>query len=419
MKNKMMPESRRIHLLLLPLILLLLILFPLILLFIPTAARADETENLPIPEENYDTAVESLHIGEAHAWKPFADYPDLPVTYSSDDESILTIADDGTITPVSEGAATVSASTEQTDRYQACETEMFLYVLPGDDGLYLMDTTCHFYFQGKQYQPGELAPDTERDLCLTQPDLKKYLQEYLSPCQSKYEPDEAALTAILNFGDQYFSKNSLFDGYVSSCESGKTDWMQLLRKREGMCSYNASLFCYLMYLGGLPAMQVDSPVTESRGHSWNLITHEGYYYSLEEYDFLHEPKERYVIPPLSEKTAKYFADHIIGEYAVHFPKKGLLDEAMKIEDLGNDLSDQCPLLMYERTDDGSYQVRFEALRKGYIPAWSDGTPVTLEEMTYKNMETDTGDDQYNEEAKPLFDEANALLWAEIKPLMST
>jgi hypothetical protein len=40
-------------------------------------------------------------------------------------------------------------------------------------------------------------------------------------------------------------------------------------------------------------------------------------------------------------------------------------------------------------------------------------------MTYKNMETDTGDDQYNEEAKPLFDEANALLWAEIKPLMST
>ena len=33
------------------------------------------------------------------------------------------------------------------------------------------------------------------------------------------------------------------------------------------------------------------------------------------------------------------------------------------------------------------------------------------------METNMADGQYNEEAKPLFDEANRLLWDEIGPLM--
>ena len=381
------------------------------------AAGADETEGLPVPEENYDTFIESIHIGQAHVWKPFADYPDLPVTYSSDNTDIMTISDDGTIAPVSEGAATLTASAEQTDEYQACEAEMYLYVLPEENGLYLTDMTNHFYYMGKQYRPGELDPEVERELCLTQPDLRKYILDYLVPVQSKYEPDEAALTAILNFGDQYFRKNSLFDGYVSSSEAGKTDWMQLLRRHEGMCSYNASLFCYLMYLGSLPAMQVDTPDMEGRGHSWNLIEHDGYYYNLEEYDFLHEPKERYVLPPLSEKTAAYFPGHIVGEYAVHFPKEGVLDENMKIEDLGRDLSEACPVMMYERSDGGKYHVWFDEIRKGHIPVWSDGTPVTLEEVTYKNMETDMGDGQFNEAAKPLFDEANELLWEDIRPLM--
>ena len=73
--------------------------------------------------------------------------------------------------------------------------------------------------------------------------------------------------------------------------------------------------------------------------------------------------------------------------------------------------------MYERGEDGTYQVRFEEIRKGHIPAWADGTDLTLEEITYKNMETNMADGQYNEEAKPLFDEANRLLWDEIGPLM--
>jgi hypothetical protein len=102
---------------------------------------------------------------------------------------------------------------------------------------------------------------------------------------------------------------------------------------------------------------------------------------------------------------------------VHFPKEGVLDENMKIEELGRDLSEACPVMMYERSDGGKYHVWFDEIRKGHIPVWSDGTPVTLEEVTYKNMETDMGDGQFNEAAKPLFDEANELLWEDIRPLM--
>ena len=376
-----------------------------------------ETEGQKQPEVDYDSDIPSIHIGQTHVWKPFIKYPDLTVSYRSGDPGIVTIAEDGTITPVKKGETSVYAATPRTDTFGACETELFLYVLPEENGLYLTDTTCHFYYKGKEYQPGELPFDTEKELCLTHPALKRFIEDYLSPLQKKLEPTEAVLTAILNYGSQYFDKNFPFEKYGSSLESGKTDWMLLLYRKQGLCAYNASLLCYLMYLSGLPAMQVDSPVTESRAHSWNLIEHNGFYYNLEEYHFLHKPRERYVIPPLSKKTAAYFPGHIIGQYAVHFPQSGKLDETMKFEDLGRDLTQACPVLMYERGKNGEYLVRFEEIRKDHIPVWADGTPLKLEEITYKNMETDTDDDQYNKEAKPLFDEANKLLWEEIRPLM--
>ena len=185
-----------------------------------------------------------------------------------------------------------------------------------------------------------------------------------------------------------------------------------------MCSYNASYFCYLMYLAGLPSFQVGTPEGENeRGHSWNMIVHDGYLFNLEEYDFLHQVYDRYALPPLSEKTAAYFPKHIICEYMVHFPVEGAAPSVgQKIEEMGKDLSESCPVLMYERGEDGKYRVRFEAIRKGEIPAWSDGTLLTLEEVCYRNMETSTKDGQYNNAAKPLFDAANALLYEEIGSL---
>ena len=185
-----------------------------------------------------------------------------------------------------------------------------------------------------------------------------------------------------------------------------------------MCSYNASYFCYLMYLAGLPSIQVATPVEDDeRAHSWNMIEHDGYLFNLEEYDFLHQPYDRCALPPLSEKTAAFFPGNIIGEYMVHFPVEGALPAAgQKMEEMGKDLSDSCPVLMYERGEDGKYRVWFEVIRKGDVPTWSDGSPLTLEEVCYRNMESSPDDGQYNTAAKPLFDEANALLHDEIGPL---
>lgn len=231
---------------------------------------------------------------------------------------------------------------------------------------------------------------------------------------------EAALTAILNYGSEYFSRNSLFDGYVSSVEAGKTDWMMLLFRKEGMCSYNASYFCYLMYLAGLPSMQVGTPEEDDeRGHSWNMIGHDGYLFNLEEYDFLHQMYDRCVFPPLSKETAVYYPGHIIGDYMVHYPVEGDLPApGMRIEEMGRDLSETCPVLLYERGEDGKYRAWFGTIEEGSVPGWSDGTPVELDEILYRNMETDTRAGQYNEAAKPYFDEATSMLQEDIRELFS-
>lgn len=93
--------------------------------------------------------------------------------------------------------------------------------------------------------------------------------------------------------------------------------------------------------------------------------------------------------------------------------------------MGRDLSGEFPVLIYEHLSDGTYRARFETIRKGQIPAYEDGTPLKMEELTYKNMESDalpdatgTGD-QLNEYALPLFREASQLLFSEISPLFET
>lgn len=395
-----------------------LCLFLILFILVTAAAGAEEAPALPDPEIDYSTDIDFIHIGWSHVWKPFVNNPDLPVTYTCSDPQNATITKDGTITPLESGTAIFTASVPETGKTRACETSIFVNVLPGENGLYLSDTTCHFFLDGKAYQPGELPLETERKLCMTQPDLELFLNRYLTPAQDNTaDPTESALTAILNYGSQHISKTIVFDNYLSSAEASRTDWMILLRRRMGMCAYNASLFCYLMRLAGLPAMEVDNSLdSPDRGHSWNLIEHDGFYYNLEEYHFLHEPRERYVIPPISKATAAYFQEKIIGPYAVPFPVPGVLDDSLKIENLGRDLSERCPVLMYERDGSGQYTVRFDELRKGHIPAWADGTPVTPEEITYKTMETDLTDGQYNEAAKPLFDEADRLLLEEISGL---
>ena len=49
----------------------LLVLAALISILSPCARASSETE----PEVNYESDVSSLHVGDTHQWKPFADYP--------------------------------------------------------------------------------------------------------------------------------------------------------------------------------------------------------------------------------------------------------------------------------------------------------------------------------------------------------
>lgn len=130
--------------------------------------------------------------------------------------------------------------------------------------------------------------------------------------------------------------------------------------------------------------------------------------------------DRCALPPLSEKTAAFFPGHIIGEYMVHFPIEGMSPATgQKVEEMGRDLSESCPVLLYERGEDGKYRAWFASVQKGDIPAWSDGTPLSPDEVLYRNMETNPRDGQYNKEAKPLFDEANSMLHEEIGGLFET
>ncbi len=399
----------------------LLVLAALISVIIPCAGASAGMA----PEVCYESDVYSLHVGDTHQWKPFVDYPRLQVAYESSDPDVLSITSDGTMTALREGEAMVTAATAKTGGFSPAEYECLIVVFSSGDGLYLSEMSSYFYYRGAQYAPGELPLEVERELCLTQEDLRIYLRDYLYPCQEKI-PDrtEAALTAIINYGAGYFRHHFRFTGDGGRAEDAKEDWMRMLITRKGLCVPSSSLFCYLMYLAGLPGMIVESPdESQNRAHDWNLIEHDGYYYNLENHVLLHYQYDRYVFPPFSDATAAYFAGAIYGSWYMHYPIAGAAfgpDQAVNA--MGRDLSEACPILICEKKQNGEYIAHFETIRKGSIPVYADGTPVAPEEVIYRNMETGDGmqaggnGDQVNEEAAPLFAKANQMLSVEIAGL---
>ena len=269
--------------------------------------------------------------------------------------------------------------------------------------------------------------DVERELCLTQEALRVYLQNYLYPCQERI-PDrtEAALTAIINYGADYFRDHFIFGDVPGRAEDAKEDWMRMIVTKKGLCVACSSMFCYLMYLAGLPSMIVETPESPARAHDWNLIEHGGYYYNLENHVFLHYQYDRYVLPPFSNRTAAYFPDHIYGCWYMHYPVAGdAFGPDKEVSSMGRDLSEACPVLICEKKQSGEYIVHFETIRKGSIPVYIDGTPVKRGDVIYRNMETGDGaeaqgsSDQINEEAVPLFTKASHMLFGEIVGMFNT
>ena len=140
-----------------------------------------ETSTGEAPEISSESDIQSLHVGNTHEWKPFVNYPQLQVTYSSSDPEVLSISADGLLTALQEGEATVTATSAKTAEYASATYDCLIYVFSSADGLYLSEVCTYFYYQGKKYESGKLPLDVERELCLTQPDLKIFLQDYLAP----------------------------------------------------------------------------------------------------------------------------------------------------------------------------------------------------------------------------------------------
>lgn len=420
-----------------------------------------------------DKQTLALHAGEVSKdWTPFYDYPKLKVSYSSADKAVAKVDKDGTLHPVAPGKVTITAVSAKTGKYESAKAVLSLIVLSGEDGLYLtnhMPHMNHFYYQGKKYMSGKLPPDVERELCRTQPDLKVYLDDYLAKYRARIsDPTEAALTAIINYGAQYMrtvvvdpngSRNMEKDHFVfdpaivGTIEDAKDLWMDLISDRKGACVYYSSLFSYLCFLSDVPAMQL-----EDKGHDWNLIYHDGYYYNLDNHYLLCAQEDGFVAPPFTEGAATIFGTKIISKNYVRPKVSGDGPGQMpvtKISDfpaMGKDLSEKCPLLMYERATAGDaetadkteaaagenvadgansangpdatdatdgalpeYRVFFSTLEKGNVPTLVRGASsaeITLGQLIYRNMELDAG----NDEAAPSFEKASKLLQKEVEGL---
>lgn len=287
-----------------------------------------------------------------------------------------------------------------------------------------------FIYKGKSYQPCELPLKTEKKLCKTQKDLKVYLTKYLPKYQKKIsDPTEAALTAIMNYGDSYMKtsvvslktttwlkpKDFIFHSMiVGTIEDAQNSWAYLLHDRKGACSHYSSLFSYLCYLSGVSCMQI-----EDEGHDWNLIYHPGNdsvgsgYYNLDNHYLIVTKEDKFIAPPFTKKTASIFAGTNGNKKIVH--KKYVLPKAempiKKISKMGRNVSKSCPVLMTEKVGN-EYRVFFKEISKGNVPAFSDGTKVTIDKMSYRNMELDAD----NDKAAPQFRKASKSLQEDISEL---
>ena len=128
---------------LLPALLVLAMLLPG---FTPRATAFADAK----PEASCESDVVSLHVGDTHQWKPFAEYPFLRVAYRSSDPDVLGIASDGTMTALREGEATVTATTAKTRDYGSARHECYIVVFSSADGLYLSEMCSDMCERGEK-----------------------------------------------------------------------------------------------------------------------------------------------------------------------------------------------------------------------------------------------------------------------------
>ena len=344
----------------------------------------------------------------------------IKLEYESSNTEVLEVNAKGEYKAIAPGISNVTVKAVKDKKTVAKET-----VRIAINGLCTSDLgfeNGRFIYNGRKYLPGTLPIKIEKKLCLTQKDLKIYLKKYLAVYQKNIsDPVEAGLTAIMNFSAYHMKAkevpegstsravpdNFIFDGAImGTVTDAQTIWVSLLRDHKGACVYYSSLFSYLCYLSGVPCMQV-----EDEGHDWNLIYHPktNAYYNLENHNLMVTRESHFVAPPITKNTAKVLDGKIIFR-TYTLPKAKM--PVKKISNMGRSVSEVCPLLMTEKKG-RQFRVFFKKLKKGSVPAFSDGKKVKASQIKYRNMEYDFG----NKKVMPQFNKANKILHKDLKNIL--
>ena len=150
---------------------------------------------------------------------------------------------------------------------------------------------------------------------------------------------------------------------------------------------------------------------EDDNHDWNLIydPRTNAYYNLDNHNLMVTRESHFVAPPITKKAAKLFDGKIIKKtYTLPQAKMPV----KKISNMGRSVSEVCPLLMTEKKGN-RFRVFFKKLKKGSIPAFSDGKKVKAGQIIYRNMEYDFN----NKEVAAKFTEASKVLHKELKNIL--
>lgn len=79
-----------------------------------------------------ETSVQTV-LGKAFTAPTLSNPYNVPVTYSSSDATVATVAADGSVSPLKAGTTTITAKSEATDTYDAGEASYILNVTPSLD----------------------------------------------------------------------------------------------------------------------------------------------------------------------------------------------------------------------------------------------------------------------------------------------
>lgn len=112
-----------------------------------------DTPVLADAELAYDVVTFTATIGEDNEFPVLSNPNELPVTYTSSDENVATIDEDGNITLVAAGETTITATSDETSEFKAGEASYVLVVegepVPAEEVQYQLVTSTEDITSGK------------------------------------------------------------------------------------------------------------------------------------------------------------------------------------------------------------------------------------------------------------------------------